>query len=104
MVENVFLASQRRFMLETASIAGGATIAVFSAVILCLAAYLRWRRRKKGGTATDEVDGLSRNHHRQPIFGVRPQGKLQHDNLNADIERRRRNRFETKRQIMQNWD
>ncbi|XP_048525042.1 uncharacterized protein LOC109534345 isoform X2 [Dendroctonus ponderosae] len=74
-LDGSYMPSQRRFMLETASIAGGATIAVFSAVILCLAAYLRWRRRKKGGAATDEVDGLPRNHHRQPIFGVRPQGQ-----------------------------
>ncbi|ENN79828.1 hypothetical protein D910_05154 [Dendroctonus ponderosae] len=75
-LDGSYMPSQRRFMLETASIAGGATIAVFSAVILCLAAYLRWRRRKKGGAATDEVDGLPRNHHRQPIFGVRPQVEI----------------------------
>lgn len=72
-LDGSYMPSQRRFMLETASIAGGATIAVFSAVILCLAAYLRWRRRKKS-SSTDEVDGLPRPRP-QPIFGVRPQGQ-----------------------------
>ncbi|XP_076263247.1 uncharacterized protein LOC143198116 isoform X2 [Rhynchophorus ferrugineus] len=68
-LDGSYMPSQRRFMLETASIAGGATIAVFSAVILCLAAYLRWRRRKKNAS-TDQVDGMP--HPRpQPVFGVR---------------------------------
>ncbi|CAH1125033.1 unnamed protein product [Ceutorhynchus assimilis] len=72
-LDGSYMPSQRRFMLETASIAGGATIAVFSAVILCLASYLRWRRRKKQPSTTDQVDGLPRL--RPPIFGVRPQGQ-----------------------------
>ncbi|XP_030752828.1 uncharacterized protein LOC115879916 isoform X2 [Sitophilus oryzae] len=68
-LDGSYMPSQRRFMLETASIAGGATIAVFSAVILCLAAYLRWRRSKKSAS-TDQVDGAP--HPRpQPVFGVR---------------------------------
>ncbi|KAJ8910408.1 hypothetical protein NQ315_008885 [Exocentrus adspersus] len=33
-LDGSYLPSQRRFMLETASIAGGATVAVFSVVIL----------------------------------------------------------------------
>lgn len=78
-------ASHRRYMLETASIAGGATIAVFSAVILCLAAYLRWRRRKKSTSATDQVDGLPGGLHRPKIFGVRPQGKFSNLNNNNKV-------------------
>ncbi|XP_050314751.1 uncharacterized protein LOC126749069 isoform X2 [Anthonomus grandis grandis] len=73
-LDGSYLPSQRRFMLETASIAGGATIAVFSAVILCLAAYLRWRRRRKNLQNGDQVDGIQ-PYPRQLIFGVRPQGQ-----------------------------
>ncbi|KAL1518300.1 hypothetical protein ABEB36_001942 [Hypothenemus hampei] len=78
-LDGSYIPSQRRFMLETASIAGGATIAVFSAVILCLAAYLRWRRRKKFvSTVVDQVDSPTMrrpNPKREPIFGIRPQGQ-----------------------------
>lgn len=34
-------------MLETASIAGGATIAVFLVVIICIAAYIHCKRKQK---------------------------------------------------------
>ncbi|PSN34836.1 hypothetical protein C0J52_24380 [Blattella germanica] len=34
-------------MLETASIAGGATIAVFLVVIVCIAAYIHFQRKQK---------------------------------------------------------
>ncbi|XP_066255991.1 uncharacterized protein [Euwallacea similis] len=73
-LDGSYIPSHQRLMLETASIAGGATIAVFSVVILCLAAYLRWRRRKKSAAPVDQVDGLPGPHHRQRIFGIRPQG------------------------------
>lgn len=40
-------ASRQRVMLETASIAGGATIAVFLVVIICIAAYIHCKRKQK---------------------------------------------------------
>lgn len=70
-------ASQRRFMLETASIAGGVTIAVFSVVILCVVVYLHYKRRTKSAMAgTDCVDGRRQptNTH-TPIFGARSRNK-----------------------------
>ncbi|KAJ8946753.1 hypothetical protein NQ318_002583 [Aromia moschata] len=64
-------ASQRKYMLETASIAGGATIAVFSVVILCVAVYLHYKRRTKATrTGTDCVDSRTAAGH-TPTFGTR---------------------------------
>ncbi|XP_060519723.1 protein spitz-like isoform X2 [Cylas formicarius] len=63
-LDGSYMPSQRRFMLETASIAGGATIAVFSVVILCVAAYLHWRKRQKSPTPDNaevaKVPGMGR--------------------------------------------
>lgn len=64
-------------MLETASIAGGVTIAVFSVVILCVVVYLHYKRRTKSALAsTDCVDGrrATTNTH-TPIFGTRSRNK-----------------------------
>lgn len=64
-------------MLETASIAGGATIAVLLVVILCVVVYLHYNRRTKATrTGTDCVDSSSNNrnnftNHHQPTFGTR---------------------------------
>jgi hypothetical protein len=45
-------------MLETASIAGGATIAVFLVVIVCVVVYLQYKRYNKVIRAgSDCVDG-----------------------------------------------
>lgn len=60
--------------METASIAGGATVAALLVVALCAAAYVRVRRRSKGARSdgADCVDGLGpviRSH--QPTFGRR---------------------------------
>lgn len=67
------LAAQNRLLLETASIAGGATIAVFLVVILCAVVYIHYKRRAKASImSTDCVDGRSsalQSHHR--IFGTR---------------------------------
>lgn len=66
-----FAASQRRFMLETASIAGGATVAVFSVVILCVVVYLHYKRRTKATrTGTDCVDSRTTSVN-TPTFGTR---------------------------------
>lgn len=64
-------------MLETASIAGGVTIAVFSVVILCVVVYLHYKRRTKSAlSGTDCVDGRRQptNTH-TPIFGARSRNK-----------------------------
>ncbi|XP_056648271.1 protein spitz-like isoform X4 [Diorhabda sublineata] len=58
-------------MLETASIAGGATIAVFSVVILCIVVYLHYKRRAKASrTGTDCVDSRTTAVN-TPTFGAR---------------------------------
>ncbi|XP_023014457.1 uncharacterized protein isoform X2 [Leptinotarsa decemlineata] len=70
-LDGSYLPSQQRFMLETASIAGGATIAVFSVVILCVVVYLHYKRRNKAArTPTDCVDsGITSIN--PPTFGTR---------------------------------
>lgn len=53
-------------MLETASIASGATLALFLVLILCLVFYVRWHQaqkkdrlaREENGNGVDTVDGL----------------------------------------------
>lgn len=55
-------------MLETASIASGATLALFLVLILCLVFYVRWHQQQKkerlareengNGAGVDTVDGL----------------------------------------------
>nr|CAI5869276.1 unnamed protein product [Callosobruchus analis] len=71
-LDGSYLPSQRKYMLETASIAGGATIAVLSVVMICAAAYLHYRRKAKRARAAqggDCVDSAPRRH--QPTFGTR---------------------------------
>ncbi|XP_018331902.2 protein spitz, partial [Agrilus planipennis] len=73
-LDGTYLPSQRRFMLETASIAGGATIAVFLVVILCVVVYINYKRRTKASqvAASDCVDGRIGGALRsQPTFGTR---------------------------------
>lgn len=68
---NVFVfflptATRPRVMLETASIASGATLALFLVLILCLVFYVRWHQsykkdrlaREENGNGVDTVDGL----------------------------------------------
>ncbi|NP_001280493.1 uncharacterized LOC100141824 [Tribolium castaneum] len=70
-LDGSYLPSQRRFMLETASIAGGATIAVFLVVIVCVVVYLQYKRYNKMSRAsTDCVDGHSTPLN-TPTFGTR---------------------------------
>lgn len=58
--------------METASIAGGATIAVFLVVILCVVVYVHYKRRAKASiTGSDCVDGRSSALHIHPTFGTR---------------------------------
>ncbi|XP_003691149.2 uncharacterized protein LOC100864419 [Apis florea] len=57
-------------MLETASIAGGATIAVFLVVIICIAAYIHCKRKQKelrSSNCVDTVDGPGRDPELRPF-------------------------------------
>lgn len=53
-------------MLETASIASGATLALIVVLILCIVFYVRWHQhqkkdrlaREENGNGVDTVDGL----------------------------------------------
>lgn len=62
----LFTATRPRVMLETASIASGATLALFLVLILCLVFYVRWHQsykkdrlaREENGNGVDTVDGL----------------------------------------------
>ncbi|XP_063919849.1 probetacellulin-like isoform X1 [Zophobas morio] len=70
-LDGSYLPSQRRFMLETASIAGGATIAVFLVVIVCVVVYLQYKRYSKMARAgSDCVDGHNAPLN-TPTFGTR---------------------------------
>ncbi|KAG8040344.1 hypothetical protein G9C98_000915 [Cotesia typhae] len=66
-------------MLETASIAGGATIAVFLVVIICIAAYIHCKRKQKelrARSGTDTVDGVSRDPELRPFSRNRSIAKI----------------------------
>lgn len=72
MVVFFFSASQQRIMLETASIAGGATIAILLVFILCFVVYIHYKRRAKQSRAsTDCVDSPSITLITRPTFGTR---------------------------------
>jgi keren protein len=62
-------ATRQRVMLETASIAGGATIAVFLVVIVCISLYIHYHRKlkEKRVTATDATDGRARDLELRPF-------------------------------------
>ncbi|XP_012286687.1 uncharacterized protein LOC105703122 isoform X2 [Orussus abietinus] len=69
-LDGSYLPSRQRVMLETASIAGGATIAVFLVVIICIAAYIHCKRKQKElrtSTCVDAVDGPSRDPELRPF-------------------------------------
>lgn len=76
-LDGSYLPSQHRLMLERASIAGGATIAIFLVVILCFVVYLHYKRKSKSTAESEDcVDGPSV---RQPTFGTRWKSKPQSD-------------------------
>lgn len=62
-------ASRQRVLLETASIAGGATIAVFLVVIVCITLYLHYQRKTKERKLADidRTDGPGRDLERRPF-------------------------------------
>lgn len=70
-LDGSYLPSRQRVMLETASIAGGATIAVFLVVIICIAAYIHCKRKQKelrtSSNCFDTVDGPGRDPELRPF-------------------------------------
>lgn len=52
-LDNSYVLSGRQLMMETASIAGGATVAVFLAILVCLGAWVRLQRRDKSPAAAE---------------------------------------------------
>uniref|UniRef100_A0ABD2WLH2 EGF-like domain-containing protein n=2 Tax=Trichogramma kaykai TaxID=54128 RepID=A0ABD2WLH2_9HYME len=70
-LDGSYLPSRQRVMLETASIAGAVTIAVFLAVITFISVYIHCKRKQKelqsstGGV--DSVDGISRDPELRPF-------------------------------------
>ncbi|EZA58134.1 Protein spitz [Ooceraea biroi] len=70
-LDGSYLPSRQRVMLETASIAGGATIAVFLVVIICIAAYIQCKRKQKelrsSNNCVDTVDGPGRDPELRPF-------------------------------------
>lgn len=55
-LDGTYLSSRRRVMLETASIASGATVAVFLVVVICMFLYVRVQRKNKQSlTVSTEV-------------------------------------------------
>ncbi|XP_046433257.1 uncharacterized protein LOC124185999 isoform X1 [Neodiprion fabricii] len=70
-LDGSYLPSRQRVMLETASIAGGATIAVFLVVIICIATYIHCKRKQKelrtSSNCVDTVDGPGRDPELRPF-------------------------------------
>lgn len=56
-LENSYVLMSRRLMMETASIAGGATVAVFLAILVCFGAWVRLHRRGKESRKEEEERG-----------------------------------------------
>ncbi|XP_067008253.1 probetacellulin isoform X2 [Anabrus simplex] len=65
-LDGSYLPSRQRVMLETASIAGGATIAVFLVVIVCICVYIRLQRKLKESRASC-TDGSSHDLEKRPF-------------------------------------
>ncbi|XP_037036392.1 protein spitz-like [Bradysia coprophila] len=74
-LDGSYLPTRPRVMLETASIASGATLALFLVLILCLVFYVRWHQahkkdrlaREENGNGVDTVDGLHTVRSDQPL-------------------------------------
>ncbi|KAL3284630.1 hypothetical protein HHI36_018784 [Cryptolaemus montrouzieri] len=70
-LDGSYLPAQRGVMLERASIAGGATVAVILMVILCVVVYLHYKRHTKvSRTSSDCVDSRTSCAY-TPTFGTR---------------------------------
>ncbi|XP_076278804.1 uncharacterized protein LOC143208329 [Lasioglossum baleicum] len=90
-LDGSYLPSRQRVMLETASIASGATIAVFLVVIICIAAYIHCKRKQKelrSSNCVDTVDGPGRDPELRP-FSNRRIFMTKNPNSSAAIEQTR---------------
>ncbi|VVC97931.1 unnamed protein product [Leptidea sinapis] len=56
-LDDSYVLTSRQLMMETASIAGGATVAVFLAILVCFGAWVRLHRRGKAPPAPPELRG-----------------------------------------------
>lgn len=56
-LDSSYLLSRKQVLLETASIAFGATLAVLLVVIVCMLLYIRYHRKQKQRLLFDTVDG-----------------------------------------------
>nr|XP_022909072.1 pro-epidermal growth factor-like isoform X2 [Onthophagus taurus] len=71
-LDKSYLPTQQKVMLETASIAGGATIAILLVFFVCFFVYVHYKRKTKQARAsTDCVDSPSITQNGRPIFGTR---------------------------------
>ncbi|CAD6218269.1 GSCOCG00012913001-RA-CDS, partial [Cotesia congregata] len=89
-LEGSYTPSRQRMMLETASIAGGATIAVFLVVIICIAAYIHCKRKQKelrARSGTDTVDGVSRDPELRPFSRNRSIAKIMAKNQHFSVSK-----------------
>ncbi|XP_067646496.1 protein spitz [Eurosta solidaginis] len=72
-IDGSYLPTRQRAMLETASIASGATLALLVVVMLCLMWYIRYDKKRQKTTEAhdneglDEVDGITRLPERRPF-------------------------------------
>ncbi|KAJ0174376.1 hypothetical protein K1T71_010522 [Dendrolimus kikuchii] len=53
-LDDSYVLTSRQLMMETASIAGGATVAVFLAILVCFGAWVRLHRRNKAPPFQEE--------------------------------------------------
>ncbi|GBP25836.1 Protein spitz [Eumeta japonica] len=53
-LDNSYVLQSRQLMMETASIAGGVTVAVFLAILVCFGAWVRLHRRGKAPSLAEE--------------------------------------------------
>ncbi|XP_077280351.1 uncharacterized protein LOC143907426 [Temnothorax americanus] len=92
-LDGSYLPSRQRVMLETASIAGGATIAVFLVVIICITAYIHCKRKQKelrsSNNCVDTVDGPGRDLELRPFSNRSLIFMAKNTNSSATIEQTR---------------
>ncbi|XP_020285918.1 uncharacterized protein LOC109855760 [Pseudomyrmex gracilis] len=96
-LDGSYIHSRQQVLLETASIAGGATIAVFLVVIICIAVYIHFKRKQKelrsSSNCVDTVDGPGRDSAELRPFSNRSRSLMifmaKNPNSSATIEQTR---------------
>ncbi|XP_075216206.1 protein spitz-like isoform X2 [Lycorma delicatula] len=71
-LDGSYFPTRQHVLLETASIASGATIAVFLVVIICASLYIRYQRRLKQNRAASCVDSGGDLERREPFSRAPP--------------------------------